>query len=302
MVVDRVTTSSSPVTRARTFLRRERAGPGFRCRPAARHRHGRRSARCRERRTRVSRASAQHPSSSTATTRRARLAPRASSKRTVSRRTRPRIQAPGTGSAASGGVGAGRGDVSENSQTRAGWTTTLPNASRRGRIFTTAGPGSRGPVRTFGPARSMMMRHGRPCRSSARRRCSMVQDQFVGPVMSAVHAHAVHPLLQQLRDERVVVSGLARHGDHDGHAAAGWPRAQHGLGVGIEQALTGRQIGPRRHVSRCVRVRTRQSAEHREHGFDGCRRAWDSARPRDERPAAARLACKGRWSRLRSAR
>jgi hypothetical protein len=65
---------------------------------------------------------------------------------------------------ASAGVGDGRGCSSANNQTRAG-SMTLPYGSRCGRNFTTSGPGSSGPVRTFGPARSIRIRQDRPCRS-----------------------------------------------------------------------------------------------------------------------------------------
>jgi hypothetical protein len=90
-----------------------------------------------------------------------------------------------------------------------------------------------------------------------------------GPVVRAIDAHAVHTLLQQLRHEGVVVGSLARHRDHDGHAAAGrsWP--QHGLGVGIEQPLPAGQVSPwRRGVGRDG-GRAGQASKDGKHGFHG---------------------------------
>jgi hypothetical protein len=56
---------------------------------------------------------------------------------------------------------------------------------------------------------------------------------LVGPVMRAVDPHAVHALLEETVDERVVVGGFARHGDRDGNAAGRWA-TEHRLSVCVE--------------------------------------------------------------------
>ena len=58
--------------------------------------------------------------------------------------------------------------------TSAGATTT-PSRSRRGLTFTTAGPGSIGPVRSFGPARSIATTGGVPSGRRAARACSAMR-------------------------------------------------------------------------------------------------------------------------------
>ena len=117
---------------------------------------------------------------------------------------------------------------------------TRPYASRRGRTLTTAGPGSSGPVRTFGPARSIRIAAGPAVPFLG---APQVLDHRAPTARAPSCAQLMRmqsmPWRQELRDQRVVVGGLARHRHHDGHAAPGRARAEHRFGVRVEQPLTG---------------------------------------------------------------
>ena len=61
-------------------------------------------------------------------------------------------------------------------------------------------------------------------------------------VVGAVDAHAVHAVLDQAMDQRVVVCGFAWQGHHNGHATFGGNRAEQRSGMRIQQALPGIEI------------------------------------------------------------
>jgi hypothetical protein len=56
-----------------------------------------------------------------------------------------------------------------------------------------------------------------------------------GVIMCAVDPHAVHPLLQELVDEHIVLCSFAGHRNHDGDAALGGTLTEYGVGVDVEE-------------------------------------------------------------------
>jgi hypothetical protein len=56
-------------------------------------------------------------------------------------------------------------------------------------------------------------------------------------IMGAIDAHAVHALLKQVLNKKVVFRSLARHGDHDPDSAPTGRGPKQGVGVFGEQLL-----------------------------------------------------------------
>jgi hypothetical protein len=105
-----------------------------------------------------------------------RSASRVSRTRRTSPSRRCRNQLNGTGNDTMPGSGGIAGHSAAVSQPRAG-AVTRPSTSRAGRNVTTLGPGSSEPVRNFGPARSITIRHGRPVTSTAWRTLRAIRCQ-----------------------------------------------------------------------------------------------------------------------------
>ena len=120
------------------------------------------------------------------------------------------------------------------SQIRAG-AVTLPKRSRRGRHLRTGTSGSTGPVRSFGPPRSISTRQRRPVSPA---RPAQVLDHprpDLGVVVGAVDPHAVHAVREQVTNQSGVLGSLARHRHHHAHAAAGGRGAEQRVRVILEQ-------------------------------------------------------------------
>ena len=100
------------------------------------------------------------------------------------------------------------------SQTCAG-STTCPDPSRFGPIRTARGPGWSGPVRSFGPARSIAIRQGRPELSKLEWRYNDHPGPRRDVVVGAVDPGHIHTVGDQPGDELRILGGLARHGHHD---------------------------------------------------------------------------------------
>ena len=121
-----------------------------------------------------------------------------------------------------------------DSQTIAG-STTRPDASRRGEIFTSRGPGSSGPVRSFGPPRSIAILH-------------------VGPLVRGSSARRRHPATKR-----------RRHRVHSSPSATSMPRATRpSISSSSTAASLGRVtmirverrggVGPSSRVALCPRI------------------------------------------------
>ena len=140
----------------------------------------------------------------------------------------------GRGPLGTGGEG-GPASPGGTSQAEPG-AVTRPIASQTGRIFTTPGPGRIPPVRIFGPARSIWIRHRRPLvrfrptdvRNHSRplHRCSV----------GAIDPGAVHSAPNQVEHQAGIGGRLGRHRDHDASRATGPGRPEELPGVPVEYA------------------------------------------------------------------
>ena len=65
---------------------------------------------------------------------------------------------------------------------------------------------------------------------------------LIWSVVRAVDSYAIHAVLHELSDQRVVVSRFAGHCHHDGDIAASRARPEGSFGVEVQYALTFRKI------------------------------------------------------------
>lgn len=130
---------------------------------------------------------------------------------------------------------------------------------------TTRGPGSIGPVRSLGPARSMATRQARPSGVVIAHLAHHARPgSFV--VVGAVHAGDVHTVARQPSDEVGPVGSFARQCDHDACGSGSRRGTEQAFGVAIQQVLSLAEADS--HVVRALLL-ARQTTEHAEHGLDG---------------------------------
>ena len=105
-------------------------------------------------------------------------------------------------------------------------------------------PSWSGPVRIFGPPRSIRMRHGRPVARSAARRWPAIRIQASGPSWAQLMRRMLIPLLDQRPDGVRVVGERRVRGDHDPNRAARRRRSEERLGIPGERAARLAEVRP----------------------------------------------------------
>ena len=180
------------------------------------------------------------------------------------------------------------------SQIRAG-AVTLPKRSRRGRHLRTGTSGSTGPVRSFGPPRSIRTRQRRPDSRRARRRCSIMRPQTSGWSWA-----------QLIRMQSMPCSSRSRISRGSSAASLGIvtitrTRRPPGGGPNSASVWVSSSLRP------CLKERPSSAsgaggAPRRSSTAESEARTCDSARPSDESPSAASRSCSRRRSWRRSAR
>ena len=234
-------------------------------------------------------ASARSTSPSRATTRRVRRSPRASRNRSL---------APGwivpAQSAGNWSIGpATRGEAPIGAIHTVVGTSSLPRRSRRSFQLSTAGPDWSGPVRIFGPPRSMRMRHGRPVARSAARRWPAMRVQTSGPSWAQ--------LIRRMLIPRSTSARTASASSASAASAVTMIRTARPGGAGPRRASAFRESarraspksGPRSCSSTAARPPSPRSARRTARSVAS---TCPSARPSDDSPSSA-SAC---WRRRRS--